>query len=181
MADSKMDIFPDTSGEGRWLTYDEISQIRGIGRESAVKLAQREKWPRRPGNDRTARVFVPPDWLKPARTRQQESSPEVFPEWSRIVSVLEDAVTGLRERAEAADARADAAERRAEIERERADRLEQLRIAERTRADRAEAERTAEQEARAKVEAEAAILRQAEEGRRTLGRMARLRAAWRGR
>ena len=61
--DDPREAFPD----GRWLTYDEIAKIRGIGRASAVKLAQRERWQRRPGNDRTARVLVPLDWLKPAR------------------------------------------------------------------------------------------------------------------
>jgi len=80
---------PDASGEGRWLTYDELGHIRGIGRESAVKLAQRKRWPRRPGNDGTARVCVPLDWLKAVKEHSGELS--------RSVSLLEATVAALRE------------------------------------------------------------------------------------
>jgi hypothetical protein len=63
--------------EGRWLSYAELGQIRGIGRESAKKLSLREGWRRVPGNDGAVRVLVPDDWLKPAReaSRPQEREP----------------------------------------------------------------------------------------------------------
>jgi hypothetical protein len=54
----------ERSPEGRWMTYGELGRIRGIGRESAVKLAQRKRWRRIPGNDGIARVLVPL-WLCP--------------------------------------------------------------------------------------------------------------------
>jgi hypothetical protein len=146
--DDPREAFP----EGRWLTYDEIAKIRGIGRASAVKLAQRERWQRRPGNDRTARVLVPLDWLKPAR-RSGDTSPEEFPEasreLSRVIGVLEAAIAASKERA-AADAAAISTlrEQLAEANRRahsdaaaiaeanaRADRAEQGRDSERTRAD----------------------------------------------
>jgi chromosome segregation ATPase len=146
--DDHREAFP----EGRWLTYDEIAKIRGIGRASAVKLAQRERWQRRPGNDRTARVLVPVDWLKPAR-RSGDTSPEEFPEssreLSRIIGVLEAAIAASKEGA-ATDAAAISTlrEQLAEANRRahsdaaaiaeanaRSDRAEQGREGERARAD----------------------------------------------
>ena len=92
---------PDASVERRWLTYDELGHTRGIGRESAVKLAQRKRWSRRPGNDGTARVCVPLDWLKAANEHSGERSPEHSPdhsgELSRTVSLLEATLAALRE------------------------------------------------------------------------------------
>jgi DNA repair exonuclease SbcCD ATPase subunit len=215
------DASPEVSGEGRWLTYDEISQIRGIGRESAVKLAQRERWQRQPGNDGTARILVPLDWLKPARPRSPERSPEASPELSRVVGVLEVAIATLRERAEAAERRADRAEQaretaeaRAAHEREdlldaesrarramtdlqvaeqRARDAEQGRDDERGRADafRAQLEglqtelaaaQAAVEQARTLAKAardRAEAIEQAEDARRSLSRLARLRRAWR--
>ena len=57
--------------DGKWLSYAELAAIRGINRASAVKLVQRERWPRSSGNDRarTIRVLVPTDWLAPAKER----------------------------------------------------------------------------------------------------------------
>src|SRR3954462_5830447 len=45
----------------RWLTYEEIADALGIGRESARVIAKRKRWPRRAGNDRKARIGVPED------------------------------------------------------------------------------------------------------------------------
>ena len=77
------DRLGDDIGEGRWLTYTELAEIRGIGRESAVKLVQREGWRKASGNspDRTVRVLVPMDWLKPAAKGGPvgEAFPEGFP------------------------------------------------------------------------------------------------------
>ena len=36
----------ERSPDGRWVTYDELGEIRCIGRESAVKLVQRKRWRR---------------------------------------------------------------------------------------------------------------------------------------
>jgi hypothetical protein len=43
----------------RWLTYEEVADTLGIGRESARVIAKRKRWPRRAGNDRKARIGVP--------------------------------------------------------------------------------------------------------------------------
>src|SRR3954454_11436021 len=45
----------------RWLTYEEVADTLGIGRESARVIAKRKRWPRRAGNDRKARIGVPED------------------------------------------------------------------------------------------------------------------------
>src|SRR5439155_10696272 len=80
MIDGEGECFPEASREGRWLSYAELSRVRRIGRESAVKLVQREGWRRIRGNDGTARVLVPPDWLKPARQDTPEPSLGSSPE-----------------------------------------------------------------------------------------------------
>jgi hypothetical protein len=77
----------DTGEHGRWLSYDDIAELRGIGRESAVKLVQREKWRKMEGNDGTARALVPPNWLKPARKRSGELS--------RILNAFEDGIKAI--------------------------------------------------------------------------------------
>jgi len=169
--------------EGRWLTYTQLAEIRGIGRESAVKLAQRERWRKQSGNspDRTVRVLVPPEWLKPAKGGQfGEAFPEGIGELSRLLSGLEDTVTYVRERAATAEARADAADADRRAAEARAD-------AERARADQAETDRrtAAARAERAEQRADAANdrleeLRRADADRKARGRLRRVLAAWRG-
>jgi hypothetical protein len=181
----------ERSGDGRWLTYDELGRIRSIGRESAVKLVQRKRWRRIPGNDGAARVCVPLDWLTPAMEPSGDHSPHPSPEQSpdtvRLIDTLEGALAALRTRAEA-DA--------AEIERLRTavDRAEQGRDAERVRADAladqanimqaklATAEVVVDQARRDARAAQDQVeqLRQADAERRARGVLSRLRAAWRG-
>jgi hypothetical protein len=199
----------ERSPEGQWLTYDELSRIRGIGRESAVKLVQRKRWRRIPGNDGVARVFVPPDWLTQAKEASGESLPEYSPEHSPrqtgllagALAALEDAVSALRERAEGAERRAELAEARTDRaltlladveavlikERDRSDRAETATAGERQRADalrewldQMRVElEVAQHDARAGQQA-AAELRQADAARRARGLVARLRAVWQG-
>jgi hypothetical protein len=153
----------DQSGEGRWLTYDEIGQIRGIGRESAVKLAQRKRWRREPGNDGTARVFVPGNWQGKARQPRKvptgDHSPGHSPELLRITSAFAAAVASLTDRATAAESGRDSARARGDALQAQLDQA---------RRDAAEAARAAD------------ALRQADAARRARGLLARLRAAWRG-
>lgn len=174
----------DDTGNGRWLTYSELATIRGINRASAVKLVQRERWPRSSGNDRqrTVRVLVPDDWLTPAKEFQPDAA--MVPGMSREDTGM---LAGLIARAERAEERADEANKRADVAVALADRtLGQLTEAN-ARAERAEAglatERSRADTLRAEAEgarAEVAELRQAEAERRARGRWARLRSAWRG-
>jgi hypothetical protein len=49
------EVTPDT----RWMTYQEMADRLGTKVESARRRAQREGWPRLPGNDGHTRVGVP--------------------------------------------------------------------------------------------------------------------------
>lgn len=136
------DQFPEELPEGRWLSYDEIGRIRGIGRASAVKLVQRERWRRTKGNDGTARAFVPGNWLKPAGKRSREEIPEL----SQTINALGEAVAVLRKQLAAADGRVeraeqarDAAQTELATEKEARVKAEGRVEAEKSRADRAEA------------------------------------------
>jgi hypothetical protein len=178
----------DRSPEGRWVTYEELGHIRGIGRESAVKLVQRKRWRRTRGNDGEARVCVPLDWLVPTKPTTEDSSPahshrhspDTSPDIRRVMAALEAAITAkdvtiaaLAVRAERAEGEADRLVATVQIERARAEGAEAAIATERTAREEAEA-------ALATAEAETAALRQADQQRRPLGLMARLRAAWRG-
>ena len=61
------------------LTYDQLAERLGIGRQSARQLAMRKRWPRKPGNDGLARVAVPADALTRPEARngtRTEARPE---------------------------------------------------------------------------------------------------------
>jgi DNA repair exonuclease SbcCD ATPase subunit len=55
--DDAGDVAPDTV----WLTYKELAAALEVKVESARRLVQRKRWPRRPGNDGEARIGVPGD------------------------------------------------------------------------------------------------------------------------
>jgi len=165
----------DTGEDGRWLNYGELAEIRGIGRESAVKLAQRERWRRRPGNDGSARIFVPLDWLKPARQARQDGSsghsPEIPGEFSRAIKAFEAGLSIIRERAEAESMALRMQAETAEGENRRL--LTTIESLERER-DQVRAEVLAERQARERAETTL-------QANRAGGRFGRVLRAWRGR
>ena len=180
-------------GEGRWMTCSELARTRGIGRESAAKLVQRERWRRQPGNDRNARVLVPIEWLKSAKTG--EGIPEAVPEsFGDVMAYVKARAEVADRRAEEAEAARVAAESRADIERARADRVEARAEAERARADDERGKATTAERRAAKAEherdqllashnralLEVETVRTADRARRSARRMARLKAAWHG-
>jgi hypothetical protein len=61
-----------------WLTYDELADRLGIGRESARTLVKRKRWARQPGNDGRARIGVPLEEI-PARGSKPRSDPGIRP------------------------------------------------------------------------------------------------------
>jgi hypothetical protein len=153
-----LEQFPDETGNGRWLTYSELAEIRGIGRESAVKLAHRERWRKlsRNDRDRTIRVFVPAEWLRQAR----EARPGEEASWINP-GIFQEALAALREQLGAAGHRADRAEQIADTERKRADRAETRADQAETRADRAEQVTASEREGRVAAEKRADLAEQA--------------------
>jgi hypothetical protein len=165
--------------EGRWLSYSELAEIRGIGRPSAVKLAQRERWRRIPGNDRdrTVRVLVPPEWLQPSK-----AAPIREPLREAVSEPIREAMD-LARQLEAANTRADDANARADEANKRADAALALAADANARADRAEAatsvERTRTNDERSRAEAINALLEATQEelaGQRALTDQARTQA-----
>ena len=53
----------DAANDGRWMTFVELSQHRGISEPSARKLVRRHKWRRQAGNQGIVRILVPVEAL----------------------------------------------------------------------------------------------------------------------
>ena len=159
----------DEPEAGRWLGYVDLAELRGISKASATRMAFRYGWRRQEGNDGTARVFVP---LSALHGKGSGSAIE------RMAAAIETAMGLFRQRVEAAETRADQAEARAqraqitaEVERSRADRAEQDLDRERSRAD--------ELQNRLDIALQVTdALCRAEDARRGLSLLWRLRAAW---
>ena len=159
----------DAGTGGRWMTYDELAAMRGIKRIGAVRLVQRYKWRRQAGNDGRARVLVPRDALQPVRGTDAGTT------LAGALAALEDAVSGLREQLDVANARAE------RVEADRADerlRTEAVIAAERGRADDLRDRLIAMQEQLADAHA---ALQAAEEAKALAGRAEQGRDQERGR
>jgi hypothetical protein len=119
---------------GRWLTYGQLAETRGITRKAAIRMTQRHRWRRQPGNDGTALVWVPSDDLTPRQLPPRQPSRQTPDDdgdgdtpgtsvLTKALAALEDAVAALREQLDTANARADRAEQGRDGERARADGL----------------------------------------------------------
>jgi hypothetical protein len=176
--------------EGRWLTYPELSAVRGIDKPSAIRLATRKRWRRQRDNRRVVRVLVPPEWLSPryhstdqpmARNTDRSGDQAGFTvalaavqaAHAGEVAALHGQVAGLKERVDDLTGRLAAAQ--VDAERARADAQDAQVDAERARADAQDAQVDAERAQKVSEE-----LWAAEVARKGRGRWARLRAAWRG-
>jgi hypothetical protein len=201
------DMTADIDADGRWMTYAELADMRGIDRQSARRLAARSKWRRQKDNQQVVRVCVPLATVATQREKQGMSA-----DMSIVVRPLEAAIMTLREQLAAV---------RTDQDRERTSWAEQMAAIrtdldrERGRADQAAAEarglrtRLDQAEGRAEdercridraegildglkeravpgsdavgeaAEARAAPLRQAEHDRQRRSLLARLLAAWR--
>lgn len=143
----------DNPEDTRWLSYDELAKLRGIDKDSAVRLVRRKRWPKREGNAGAVRIAVPGSVLASPqispRTKPLAPAvpPDISPDNNRAIKALEDEAATLREA----------------LERER-ESVEHARLAEeqeRDRANRAEAERAAALVRAAALEGELAGLREA--------------------
>lgn len=109
----------------RWMTYREIAQALGVTLRAAEARARRGRWRRQQGNNGVARVEVPVGALDPATRpprRRAEGEHEYATKPPTVGAVLEELraahgrlVEELKQRVEAAEARASAANRRAEV------------------------------------------------------------------
>jgi hypothetical protein len=114
----------------RWLTYAEMAEALGIGRESARVLTQRKRWPRRTGNDGKARIGVPEeeiatrnDPLNDARSDARNAAPNDPPDDTRNAAppseLVELRVLNARLEAQIEALKVIAAAEREQTERER--------------------------------------------------------------
>jgi septal ring factor EnvC (AmiA/AmiB activator) len=154
----------------RWMSYAELAETRGISRASATRLAFRRKWDRQGSNDKTARVAVPISEISPKRPDTHDdiltTGDAISHDNTRFISALEaqiaakDAVIGSKDALISA-LQAQIAGKEAQVD------AVQAHIG--TMADKLR-----------DAEAQLAQIKQQEEARRTLGRVARIRAAWWG-
>jgi hypothetical protein len=197
----------DDDATGRWLTYAELAEARGITRKAAARLTLRHRWRRQPGNDGVTRVLVPDAKLAHRQSGRHDAEPQ--PLIAQAVAALETAVMSLTDqlakaegRATTATARAEQAEARANQARAEAEEAlqgaERLRQADAThsaevaglrvqtdealaRAERAEGERDQAREAHAKAMAANRKWEAAETARKARGRLRRAWDGWRRR
>jgi chromosome segregation ATPase len=144
------------SGGGRWMTYAELAEARGIDKSSAARLTFRRHWRRQKDHRGTVRVFVPLDWQDASRDASRDvsddASRDVSRDLSRVIKPLEDAIGLLREQLERAEGRADRAEATAAELRGRLDDLTAKLTAAQDQAEAAEELRRALEAAQAVVE-----------------------------
>jgi hypothetical protein len=182
---------PDMAPDGRWLSYAELAEVRGITRKAAARLALRHRWRRQPGNDGATRVLVPPG--NERRQAPRDDGALAPPSDTTAAAVWRERAQVAERRVDAADtdrrsaialaeqtvtlltdavARADRAETAIAAERQRADAL-------RDRLDGMQRDLDAARRWAQDAAQDANAMRQAEAERKGRGRWARLRAAWR--
>jgi hypothetical protein len=144
------------------MTHGELAEARGIDRTSAVKLVLRNKWRKQKDNHGIVRALVPFDQ---ARRKDMGADMGAAPgaDLSRVVSALESAVAALEKQANS----------------EAAALRERLEAAER-RVIQAGSERDIAIANHNRIALEVEALRTADQARRAAGRLARIKAAWRG-
>ena len=100
---------PGESADGRWLSYSELAEIRGIDVRSAIRTVRNRRWSKQRGNDGKIRVLVPTEFLD-GRRRDPPEIPseirtEIPPEITAKISRLEAKVEALTEQRDKAEAR----------------------------------------------------------------------------
>jgi len=79
------DVTRDMS-DTKWLTYDEAAVALRISSESVRRLAQRRKWPRRPGNDGKVRLGVPAERIDAVVLAAGDSPSDAAPDTTRGIA-----------------------------------------------------------------------------------------------
>ena len=124
--DRSMDASTDAGTDGRWMSYAELAELRGIEKPSALKLALRRRWPRQKDNHGTCR-YVSRSNRRPLPAARRDIGTDAGVDLSTAFTAYQDAkdaflqalkakaeqVTLLREQLEHERDRADAAEARA--------------------------------------------------------------------
>jgi hypothetical protein len=194
VADSHTDRQADNDA-GRWMSYAQLAEIRGISKKAAQRLTLRHQWRRQPANDGGVLIWVPDDaTIRSRQTGRQNGvsdGPDVvafFEDANRRADEAHkraDAALALADRlgAQLADAggRADRAEARvAELQRD----LDAARViagATQHDAQAAQADAQAAQADAQKAQDASEELRKENEARKARGRLRRAWDGWRGR
>jgi hypothetical protein len=138
----------DSLADGRWMTFAELSQSRGISKTSAMKLVSQHGLRRQKNNKGQVRALVPVAWVRAEDTKEPNSAADM----SRAIRAFDSAIATLREQLVRETGRTEAAERARTALTVRLAQAEAGQAAERSRA-------AAEREARTRAEAEAEALR----------------------
>jgi hypothetical protein len=134
--------------DGRWMTFAELSQSRGISKTSAMKLVNRHGWRRQKNNKGQVRALVPIEYVAADDTKEPNGTADM----SRAIRAFDSAIGTLREQLAREIGRTEATERARAALTVQLAQAEAGRAAERFRAE-------AEKEARTQAEAEAEALR----------------------
>jgi hypothetical protein len=134
----------DSLADGRWMTFAELSQSRGISKTSAMKLVSQHGLRRQKNNKGQVRALVPVAWVRAEDTKEPNSAADM----SRAIRAFDSAIATLREQLVRETGRTEAAERARTALTVRLAQAEAGQAAERSRA-------AAEREARTRAEAEA--------------------------
>jgi len=149
------------TGDSRWLSYDEIADMRGIDRASAIRMVRRKQWTKQDANDGMTRVAVPETFFRAKRTKPNargQVAPVVTGQPLSDPGQIAEVVTG-----QTPDTDAVLVDLRGQLTRAEAlaDRAEVGRLEAVTQLRQAEAEREAARIAAASAEGEIRGLREA--------------------
>jgi hypothetical protein len=97
----------DSTVDGRWLTFAELGQSRGISKTSAMKLVSRHGWRRQKNNKGQIRALVPLAWVGGDDAREPNNTADM----SRAIRAFDSAIATLREQLVRETGRTEAAER----------------------------------------------------------------------
>jgi hypothetical protein len=142
----------DDTEECRWVTYDQVAEARGIGKQSAVRLVRRRGWRRGKDNRGNVTALVPVSELQPS----PDSPPDIPQDSPETIRVIREIYEG-------------------QVEALKAQNLAQTQLVDELRASVVRAELEA-----ATAQGRLRHLEQEMAARKDSGRWARLKAAWRG-
>src|SRR6185436_15493331 len=118
MQDMSRDAQPvnaDDGFDGRWMTYAELAQLRGIDKQSAARLTFRRRWRRQKDNRGTVRVLVPHEWHEVSQDASRDVSSDASRDLSRDIGPLEEVAAVLREQILLANQQIEQANKRADV------------------------------------------------------------------
>lgn len=100
----------DDEQSGTWMSYAELGKIRGISKESSLKLALRRGWRRQADNKGIVRVCVPLEFAvqrdigADARADKNLGAVDISMDAKRLANEMGNALTILREQMSTAQA-----------------------------------------------------------------------------